>query len=126
MRVLKLDRNCEDAMQELLRVRTHQLTVSIISGLWQSLVHVSVHFSVCALMYANKMGSYSARKTDFKSCEISMRFHVILQIKLKAFHCQPVFTCTMRVCSHRLVVCGFKSCLSLERSFIFYLTPLPF
>ncbi|KAK2154104.1 hypothetical protein LSH36_276g01030 [Paralvinella palmiformis] len=26
MRVLKLDRNCEDAMQELLRVRTHQLT----------------------------------------------------------------------------------------------------
>ena len=27
MQVLKLDRNCEDAMSELLRVRTHQLTV---------------------------------------------------------------------------------------------------
>ena len=26
MQVLKLDRNCEDAMQELLRVRTYQLT----------------------------------------------------------------------------------------------------
>ena len=26
MQVLKLDRNCEDATQELLRVRTHQLT----------------------------------------------------------------------------------------------------
>ncbi len=28
MQVLKLDRNCEDAMTELLRVRTYQLTVS--------------------------------------------------------------------------------------------------
>ena len=28
MQVLKLDRNCEDAMTELLRVRTFQLTVS--------------------------------------------------------------------------------------------------
>ena len=27
MQVLKLDRHCEDAMQELLRVRTFQLTV---------------------------------------------------------------------------------------------------
>lgn len=26
MQVLKLDRNCDDAMQELLRVRTYQLT----------------------------------------------------------------------------------------------------
>ncbi len=31
MQVLKLDKNCEDAMKELLRVRTHQLTVS---GQW--------------------------------------------------------------------------------------------
>ena len=26
--VLKLDKNCEDAVQELLRVRTHQIMVS--------------------------------------------------------------------------------------------------
>lgn len=29
MQVLKLDKNCEDAMQELFRVRTQQLIVSI-------------------------------------------------------------------------------------------------
>lgn len=29
MQVLKLDRNCEDAMTELLRVRTFQLTVGV-------------------------------------------------------------------------------------------------
>ena len=28
MQVLKLDKNCEDATTELVRVRTHQLTVS--------------------------------------------------------------------------------------------------
>ena len=27
--VLKLDKNCEDAVQELLRVRTHQIMVSM-------------------------------------------------------------------------------------------------
>ena len=31
MQVLKLDKNCEDAMQELIRVRTQQLTVSLLA-----------------------------------------------------------------------------------------------
>lgn len=32
--VLKLDKNCEDAVQELLRVRTHQIMVSLMTTAW--------------------------------------------------------------------------------------------
>ena len=35
LQVIKLDRNCEDAMQELLHVRTYQLTVSTTRGTGQ-------------------------------------------------------------------------------------------
>ena len=41
--VLKLDKNCEDAVQELLRVRTHQIMVGTKVGIGMT------HYRICLI-----------------------------------------------------------------------------